>query len=180
MIQIAAYRGIGLISAGIKLATYSRYSHIGIYFSADMEVFECGRTHQIAAGNVIEAWQGGVKLSASLSERHTKGTPVDLFSFKTPLTERQEQLGAQFLIQQLGKPYDYINVVRFLPIVRALVPKPAPSVWTRSHVFCSELGLEFSIHAGRTLLERCDSWQVPPRDLPRSPLLMFDRTVFTA
>lgn len=177
MLQIAAYCGIGWVSKAIKLLTYSKYSHIGILFTEDMEVEVNGQEHCIKAGNVIEAWQGGVKLSASLGERHEKGTPIDLFDFKTPLNGLQERLAAQFLVSQIGKGYDYLNVLRFLPIVRMVFPHQLPSIWTRSKVFCSELALEAFADAGRAILERCNSWEVPPRDLPRSPVLMLSKSV---
>jgi uncharacterized protein YycO len=188
-LTIAGFRGIGWVSGLIRLATYSvalvggkevpGYSHIGILFTADMDVEVGGIVHCVKAGNVIEAWQGGVKLSASLGERHTPGTPVDLFEFKTPLTPAQERIAAQFLVSQIGKGYDYLNVLRFVPIVRFLFPKPSPSIWTRNHVFCSELALDGFADCGRALLDRCRAWQVPPRDVPRSPLLMFQKTVIT-
>ena len=172
MIYIAAYRGIGWVSKAIRLLTYSKYSHIGVLFTSDMEVEVAGKVHIIRAGNVIEAWQGGVRLSGSLLASHTPDTPVDMFEFKTPLSREQEMRAAQFLVSQLGKSYDYLNVLRFVPVVRWLFPHPMPSAWTRSRVFCSELAMEMSIEIGRPLLERCKPWEVPPRDPPRSPLLM--------
>ena len=179
MILVAQYRGIGWVSDAIKLLTYSVYSHSAILFTEDMEVEVLGSVHVIKAGNVIEAWQGGVRLSESLSASHTKGTVVDLFKFKTPLTPDEERRIAQFLVAQLGRKYDYLNVLRFVPIVRLLIPAPAPNFWTKSHVFCSELVLEALADAGRKLLDRCRYWEVPPRDPPRSPLLMTEKTIVT-
>ena len=107
------------------------------------------------------------------------GTRVDLFKFKTPLRPEVEQRVASFLVGHLGKKYDYINVLRFVPLVRLLIPRPAPSIWTREHVFCSELVLEAFADAGVKLLERCNFWEVPPRDPPRSPLLTTEKTITT-
>ena len=179
MILVAQFRGIGWVSDGIKLLTYSVYSHSAVLFTEDMDVEVHGSVHSIKAGNVIEAWQGGVRLSESLSASHTKGTVVDLFKFKTPLTPDEERRIAGFLVAQLGRKYDYLNVIRFVPIVRLLIPDPAPNFWTKSHVFCSELVLEALADAGRKLLDRCRYWEVPPRDVPRSPLLMTHGTVVT-
>ena len=178
-IEIAAFRGIGWVSDGIKLLTYSVYSHIGLVFTEDMEVEVNGAVHVIKAGNVIEAWQGGVRLAESVSTNHTKGTMVDIFKLKTPMRPEQSRRIASFLVGQIGKKYDYWNVARFIPVVRLFMPKPAPSIWTRSHVFCSELALEAFSDGGIQLLERCLYHEVPPRDVPRSPLLMTDRTVKT-
>jgi hypothetical protein len=179
MLQIAAYRGIGLVSDIIRLLTYSQYSHLAVFFTENMEVESCGKLHCIAAGSVIEAWKGGVRLANSLSENHTPGTKVDLFAFNPPLTAEQERRLAAFLLTQLGKPYDYINVLRFVPIVRLLIPGAAPGIWTRTHVFCSELVMEGCAAAGRHLLERCKPSEVPPRDPPRSPLLYLANGVVT-
>ena len=179
MLQIAAYQGIGWVSKAIKLLTYSKYSHIGILFTEDMDVEVDGKVHCIKAGNVIEAWQGGVRLAESVSTNHTKGTMVDIFKLKTPMRPEQSRRIASFLVGQIGKKYDYWNVARFIPVVRLFMPKPAPSIWTRSHVFCSELALEAFSDGGIQLLERCLYHEVPPRDVPRSPLLMTDRTVKT-
>lgn len=179
MLMVAGYRGIGLVSDLIKLLTYSSYSHLGVLFTEDMNVLVNGRYHFVAAGCVIEAWKGGVKISDSLGANHTHGTPVDLFAFKTPLTADQEQKMAAFLISQKGKGYDYWNVGRFVPILRLLFPKPEPNIYLRNHVFCSELVMEASIEIKTPLLERCKSWEVPPRDPPRSPLLRFVKSVTT-
>ena len=180
MLMVAGYRGIGWVSDLIKLLTYSKYSHLGVLFTEDMNVQVNGRWHFIAAGCVIEAWKGGVKISDSLGANHTHGTPVDLFAFKTPLTPEQEQRMAAFLISQKGKGYDYWNVGRFVPIVRLLFPKPEPNIYLRNHVFCSELVMESSIEIKTPLLERCKAWEVPPRDPPRSPLLRFVKSVVTS
>lgn len=179
MIRIAAYRGKSFVSDSIRLLTYSVYSHIALEFSEDMEVDVGGKLHVIHAGNVIEAWSGGVRLVANLSEQHTPGTVVDLFCLKTPATEIQNQRLASFLLSQLGKRYDYWNVLRFVPLVRLVMPDPAPSVWTRNHVFCSELALEAFADAGIYLLERCKYWEIPPRDPPRSPLLYLQGSIVT-
>lgn len=179
MIQIAAYKGKSFISRMIRLLTYSEYSHIAIRFMVDMEVEYSGGLRVIAAGNVIEAWSGGVRLAKDISAQHTPGTAVDLYEFKTPLTTDQATYMARFLVSQLGKPYDYPNVLRFVPVVRALLPTPPAYSWNRTHVFCSELAIQAGAEAGRPLLERCKAWEVPPRDPPRSPALMFSKTLIT-
>ncbi|MDE2100612.1 MAG: hypothetical protein KGL39_25435 [Patescibacteria group bacterium] len=175
MIRIAAFKGIGWISDGIKLLTYSEYSHIALLFDEEFHV--AGR--HIQKGDVIEAWQGGVKHAKSLSENHTKGTPVDIFSFRKPLTNVEAREAAEYFASNIGKKYDYINIVRFVPIVRVIIPKPAPNSWTRQHVFCSELAVQGFAHAQRPLFERCKAWEIPPRDIPRLTLLRHDKTIVT-
>lgn len=178
-ILVANYRGISLVSDAIRLLTYSIYSHSAAYFDADMEVTVDGKKHYLPAGTTIEAWSGGVKCADSLSQNHTQRTQVDLFATKTPLKPEQEQLIAAFLIRNIGKKYAYLNVARFVPIVRLIVSKPLPYSYDRKHVFCSELVLEGFKAGGVSLLERCEFWEVPPRDLPRSALLYFKKTVYT-
>jgi uncharacterized protein YycO len=122
--------------------------------------------------NIIEAWQGGVRLAKNISEAHTPHTKVDIFSYVEPLSQEQEIVATKFLVAQLGKNYDYEAIVRFLtrePINR----------WNKSKWFCSELAFEASLVAGRRLLENCAAWEIPPRDIPRSPLLRLDRSEWT-
>lgn len=164
MIQIAAYRGTSLISRLIRWQTRSVYSHIGILFTEAMTVKLANGTHIIPAGAVIEAWQGGVRMSRSLSASHEPGTLVDLFEFVTPLDETETMRAARFLCAQLGKPYDYAAIVRFLT-------RDPENHWNKSKWFCSELAVETFFTVGRNLLERCSAWEIPPRDVPRSPLL---------
>ncbi|MDE2097618.1 MAG: hypothetical protein KGL39_10255 [Patescibacteria group bacterium] len=178
-IKFACYRGIGWISEGIKMLTYSQFSHIGILFSEDLTVDVNGKQHFIAAGNVIEAWQGGVKLSESLSSRHTKNTPVDLFSYEHELNRMEEYEAGKFLVRNLGKKYAYLNVAYFIPIVRVLFPNPPDRWYDRTHVFCSELAVELSFHINRPLFKRCKAFEIPPRDIPRNPLLRYEKTVYT-
>lgn len=175
----AAYVGKSAVSEAIKLITYSKYSHTAAYFDSDMEVEVGNATHFIAKGSVIEAWKGGVKLSSSLSERHTRGTQVDLFAFKEPLRPEQEKRMAAYLIRHIGVGYAYSNVARFVPIVRIFVPDPPSQLQARSKVYCTQLFLESCNAADRYPLERCEPWEVPPRDPPRSPMFKFVRTYYT-
>ena len=173
MITIAGYKGTSFISKAIRLLTYSCYSHTAAHFTEDMEVEISGAVYIIPKGSVIEAWSGGVRLVDSLSAQHTPGTPVDLFSFREPLTKEQEQRMAACLMRHALKktPYSYVSVLRFVPIVRLLFPTPPVNSYLRKHIFCSELVMEATIEAGTPLLERCPSWEIPPRDPPRSPLV---------
>jgi uncharacterized protein YycO len=164
MIQICAYQGTSLISRLIRWQTRSRYSHIATRFTADKWVKLGDSEKYVHAGNVIEAWEGGVRLAGNISTSHTPGTRVDLFEFAAPLTATEEQAVARFLVRQLGKGYDYLAIVRF--ITREPVNR-----WQKSRWFCSELVFEACLTAGRNLLERCAAWEMPPRDIPRSPLL---------
>lgn len=179
MIQLAQYRGKSKVSRAIRMLTYSIYSHTAIRFVNDLHVETEGREYFVRAGSVIEAWTGGVRMVSSLDAQHTPGTGVDLYELRTPLSLEQEQRLAAFLLTQVGKPYDYLNVLRFVPIVHALFPKPAPEIWNRQHVFCSELAFRAFLQLQILLLERIAAWKVFPGLLSYSPLLKHTDTHIT-
>jgi hypothetical protein len=179
-IQIAQYQGKSLLSDIIRWLTYSCYSHSSILFTKDVEVDVNGKMHLIPAGSVFEAWKTGVRLTESINEYHCPSTRVDLFEFKHPLTDEQVKTVTRCLIQHLGTKYSWWNVCRFVPLIRLLLPQPMPFQYTRKHVYCSELVCESLAAAGVLLLERCKFFEVPPRDIARSPLLYLKKTVYTA
>lgn len=171
MIQVLGYKGTSKLSLAIRLLTYSEYSHIALQFTEELEVEFRNKIVIIPAGTVFEAWAGGVRMAATASENHKERTRVDAFQLIQPLSRLKEKQVARFLLGNVGKAYDYLNVIRFLPIVRLIVPRPASMFHNRNHVFCSELALEAFATVNRPLLVRCNNWEVPPRDPPRSPLL---------
>ena len=169
MIQLCAFQGKSLISRLIRFQTRSVYSHIAIRFTDSMLVktpLQYGRTLavEIEAGNVIEAWNGGVRKADSISASHTPHTKVDLFELKSPLSSGSTKIFSQFLCAQLGKPYDYMAIIRFLT-------REPENRWRKDKWFCSELAFEACLVAGRELLANCPAWKVPPAWIPMSPLL---------
>jgi hypothetical protein len=165
MIQILAYRGRSFVSKLIRWQTRSVYSHIAVRFTEDMWVKLGTRDKYIHAGNVIEAWtKGGVSLHHDISTVHTPGTRVDVFEFDPPLSEAEENTIAGFLVKQLGKAYDFHAIVHFLT-------REPLDHWRKQKWFCSELAFEACLTGGKRLLERCSAWEIPPRDIPRSPIL---------
>lgn len=137
------------------------------------ERFGKARQFYLEPGNVIEAWKGGVRLAASISASHTPHTKVDVFEFKTPLCSGSTKLMAQFLCAQIGKPYDYLSIIRFLT-------REPDNRWNMSKWFCSCLAFEAALTAGRELLERTPAWKVPPAWIPMSPLLRFVSSEWTS
>lgn len=173
MLQLAAYQGKSLFpSRMIRWQTDSVYSHIAVLFTEKLTVRTSGRFVFFEPGNVIEAWKGGVRKTESLSAAHEPGTPVDLFSFKTPLRPAEELAAAQFLCAQLGRDYDYRAIFRFL--TREPMEKSDKTKW-----FCSELAFQMSVLITRPLLERVEAWRIRPCDVPRSPLLKFESSLVT-
>lgn len=177
--QIALYRGVSPISLAIRWITRSCYSHAAFVFdggtaSAVNEWLANGgsitRLASHSAGTCIEAWKGGVRCSPSISTMHTVDTLVDLFSFVDPLQSEDECALVGKLNEQIGDPYSYMNVLRFL----TRRPGNLDGSW-----FCSELVFEDCRTIGCELLSQVEAWQVPPNWLAMSPRLKFLRTVAT-
>ncbi|MEW6306060.1 MAG: hypothetical protein AB1705_21495 [Verrucomicrobiota bacterium] len=136
-----------MIGRLIRWQTRSPYSHASI-------VFEGGR--------VIESREFiGVRQLASLQPQ--PGERIDLY--RVPLTGDQCEAIRAFLYAQLGKPYDYTSVLRF--ISRRKASRESGHRW-----FCSELVFAAFHHAGVRLLDRVEPWAVSPGLLSLSPLLV--------
>lgn len=161
-IQVLSYKGKSFISKLIEWQTRSPYSHIAMRFTEAVWVKHGEAEKYINAGNVIEAWTGSVRLVDNISSQHTPFTPVDVFEFVPALTRKEESVMASFLVRQLGKPYDYVAICRF-------ITREPVNHWVKDKWFCSELIFEAALTAGRHLLERVAAWQVSPRDLVLSP-----------
>ena len=145
--MIGLYKGKSLLSRAIQWQTRSEYSHASWIFDN-----QC----------VIEAWQGGVRKTPHFCCGHTPGTVIELWDFVDPLTETERAQIARFLLAQVGHPYDYFGVLKFVSRRRAR----SDEAW-----FCSELVFEACLSAGRRLLNGVESWQVYPGMLPMSPML---------
>lgn len=188
--KIALYRGKSLVSLMIRWITRSPYSHAA--FALDgrsrfvlARLYEEGKAGKLApfawptnplarigahAGPVVEAWSGGVRASGGLSTLHTPGTHVDLFKFKKPLDEDEERKLLLLIEGDVGDPYSYWNVLRF--ITRR--PGSEDGSW-----FCSELVFQRCKDIGRELLARKEAWAVPPDWLQMPTELEFDQQIIT-
>ena len=135
-------------------------------------MFQCRGKYSHASitlsdGRTIESREFiGVHCLPELKAR--KGETIDIFDVF--LSERQEEEIAHFLIAQLGKPYDYLSICRF--ITREPVPH-----WERKSWFCSELSFEAFRTGGIELLKNIAAWAVSPELLGLSPLLKFRRRI---
>lgn len=148
--RIALYQGTSVISRLIRWQTRSVYSHAA---------FVCDD------GRVIEAWQPCVRVVRGLSAQHRPGTVVDLFEFVAPLSAAEKSLIYGYAMCDLGTPYDYGAVLRF-------VTRKPEGERSRAKLFCSEQVFSRCALAGRVLLERTEAWRVPPDWIARSPLLL--------
>jgi len=151
---IAAYRGKSWISKAICWQTRGVYSHVAIS----------------TRKGIVEAWHSPAKVRVinSWSEGHEPGTEVDLFIVYC--TAYQEKIITDFLLDQVGKKYDFVGVMRFM----SRRNKDNPDKW-----FCSELVFAAFAAAGINLLERIKAYQVAPVTLVTSPELRFCRQITT-
>jgi len=137
---VALHRGEGWIARAIRWQTRSVYSHASIVLED--------------SGSVIEAREFQGVRRISWKEVMASGERMDLFRVKG-LTPEAEAVVLQFLWEQMGKPYDYTMVARF--ISRRQAAREESGKW-----FCSELVFAALAKAGVKLLERIEPWAVSP------------------
>jgi uncharacterized protein YycO len=143
--KILLFRGRGLISALIRWQTRSCYSHAAL-------LLPDGET-------IVEAWQGaGVRIKRKFRD----WSNVD--SFDVHMTTHQWGRVMDFAVSQIGKPYDYRQVIRFVTRTRS---KP------NDRWFCSELVAAAFNHAGMPLLHRIIPSNVSPALLALSPRMVW-------
>jgi uncharacterized protein YycO len=147
---IALYKGRSALSRIIEFRTWSPYSHAA-WVDEDL-------------GQVIETWEGGVGVSKTLGERHAKGTRVDLFSVTGETREARVAIRT-WLMNQVGKPYDYWALLGFLA--------RSKSMESQAKWFCSELVFQAYASCGIELLARVPAAKVDPGLPSYSPLLIY-------
>lgn len=143
--KILLFKGQGAISNLIKWQTNGNYSHAAI---------------QLPSGRIIEAWHkpAKVRLRGPLqSWANAEAYDVD------GMTAEQWAKAIAWAEKQIGKPYDFGGVARFVTRWR----KPQDEKW-----FCSELVFQAVLEGGVKLLERIQCSQVSPTVLSFSPLLV--------
>ena len=147
MIRIAQYKGKSLTSKIIKFKTRGVYSHTAIMLDDN---------------KIVEAWQGSneVRIIESLSDGHKPGTEVDIYYLDA--TQSQQVLFVEFVMEQLGKKYDYLGILGFV-FNRNFHGQDS---W-----FCSELFMAACVYAGIVVLKNTESWQASPSLITKSPKL---------
>jgi len=150
---IALYKGRSRFSRIIRLITRGPYSHAA-WICRD--------------GSVIEAWSGwGVRHVAHLGALHQVGTQVDIYDIPSLSHDQQTRIET-WLITQLGKPYDWPAVLRFLPLPWR--NRDRESSASQGSWFCSELVAAACEAAGLRLLA-VHPYMISPSMLAASPLL---------
>ena len=156
-VQAALFEGRSWVSRAIRWQTRSRFSHFGWWLSETREI--------------IEAWHVGGVRRGSIDEVHTPGTTVKVFNIKHPLwDERAMRHVVDFCMAEIGKPYDFRSVFRFLSRRDAV---------HRNGWFCSALGMASTRNTGVDLLLHIPPEHVSPGVLSYSPLLQFDHEFTT-
>lgn len=177
--QIALYKGTSFISRLIRWFTRSQYSHAAFLLDVPAGAAllrmqargeRMGKLKGHTAGSVIEAWQGGVKISKSLSTLHTPGTNVDVCSYLSPLSANEEEKLLRFLKGDIGLDYDYWDIVCF-------VTRQRGSPGRRR--FCSLLVTMRSADVHRPLFRKTEPWRVPPDWLGRTRMLKDEYSTVT-
>jgi hypothetical protein len=137
-----------------------------------------GLVVQVGSGEAFlyEAVEGtGVRVMPVQERRLQAGEVCDLYAVEgLEQTIPGSLLG--FLTLQLGKPYDYRMVVRFVPLLFDLLPwvnerRQRATRRSAGRWFCSELVFAALEKAKVSLFARTLPWQVSPDFLSRSPLL---------
>ena len=140
--RILLFKGRGLVSWLIRWQTRSEYSHSAL---------------MLHDGSIIEAWMTkGVR-------QHWLNDWCDIDVFDVHgITQEQWQAAIGYARAQIGKPYDWLAIIRFLSRFR----QPDDERW-----FCSELVFKAMEVAGVKLLRNVRAGEVSPGMLARSPHL---------
>lgn len=145
--MIAAYKGTSSRSKITRFVNWSDYSHISW---VDPHGWE------------IEAMSGGVRMRSTAHSDHTPGTEVEIYDVE--LTAEELDGIREFLINQIGKRYDYLGLLHF-------VTRRPEYAHDQDRWFCSELVFAAFAAVGKPLLCRIPAYKVYPGMLIYSPLL---------
>lgn len=149
-LRVVFFRGRGPFAALIRWFTRGNYAHVGILDRSTNIIYEAREFRGVVASH------HGVRVA-----------PGALYRFANPLTAEEEEKVLAFLIEQLGKRYDYLSVLMF--VLR--LPFGPRDRW-----FCSELVAEALLFAGRVLLF-ADSAELAPEHLSWSKELELEHHI---
>ena len=156
MVLIQMHKGTSLVSRLIRWFSRSTYSHVSLWF-VDLT--------DPRGGFVLESIEpNGVRHVPAIWYREARRDGrITLYAFREPLTVEERIRMESFIRREMGQPYDWAGVFRFVTRRR-----PAhDEKW-----FCSELVAHAAAHAWRPLFVNTEPWEVQPGDIPRSPLLV--------
>jgi len=149
--QVLLYQGLSIVSKLIRLQTRSKFSHAAV---------------RLTDGSVVESWASdGVRHMKTALDGHHPATIISIFHVDG---DYSPELVEKFLLDQVGKKYDFRSVFRFMSR-RDASTDPGP--W-----FCSELVIAAFRAGGLDLLHGPAS-HISPRDVGLSPFLSKITTV---
>ena len=163
--KILSYRGVSLLSKGIRAFTWGEYSHIA---------------WPLFSGNIIEAWKGGIRITQHPFTGHSRRTRVwlhDVIDFdesKRPAVEG-------FLLSQVGKGYDYSGILRFM---RRRDPRRWRDMTAKdvdpadvNRWICSSIGA-YALARYERPLQDLPWWRMSPRLVVASPRVGLGTEIF--
>lgn len=146
MLRVGLHKSVGLVSTLIKWQSRSVYSHASLILPDD---------------TILESMQGqGVVHNRSLISCADTTDVCEVVGLASVHAAAQ-----RFAEAQLGKPYDYTMVARF--VSRRPETRKSSGKW-----FCSELVFASFASAGLPLLRDTEAWEVSPGLLAKSPYLV--------
>lgn len=138
--QLLFHRDTGIVSGIVKRFTRSPYSHVSVWFPDRMVGYESAPFHGV---------------------RRFLVRPGNVDAFQAPVDERAAVIFAE---EQLGKGYDWGNVLRFAYFS---APQTRQSRKASNRWFCAELVEVICEQGGLDLLQG-NPWEHSPRDLALS------------
>jgi uncharacterized protein YycO len=159
--DLLLFRGNGLFSILVRLLTRSPYSHAGLVYTFEGNVY------------CIEAVGAGVRLIrvSELVRRYHGG--IDHFALPEA-QDTQRRRAVSFAFRQLGKLYNTLGIVRYT--VALLLDRKGYSKRT-GEWFCSELVAAAYAHQGYDLVSNDEDAYTSPSDLATSPRVQLVCTI---
>lgn len=151
-VHVLAHHGTGWVSRAIQFQTRSLWNHISLRI--DGLVYEAIEGVGVRVRTTHDIAQAFTSRQETIQPLRVEGLPDDA-----------PDLLKAFLRAQLGKPYDYVMVLRFLSRVQRQ-SDAAQAKW-----FCSELVCAALQQVGVSLFRDTSPWEVSPGLLVRSPML---------
>ncbi len=147
--KFIVFRSNSFISKVIRWQTRGNWSHVACLFSD---------------GVVIESREfKGVRKLNSLAEAQSVGDTVQVLTLSCK--PEQEEKMRRFAESQLGRPYDYLGILRFL------TRTPDTDQYLNRDWFCSGFAFEVAKMGGIELFRDTEEWEVSPEMFARSAVL---------
>ncbi len=161
--KLVFYHGTNLVSRAIQWVTRGWWNHVAILDDAEDTLYEAREIHRDASGRFASGVTRYPWRPLDLA-----GEARSVFSLR-PGIGLDETAVRRFMQGELGCPYDYLMVLRFLS-------RRGPSRGSERKWFCSEFAYEAFRRGGVELFRGTRAYEVDPERLSRSPLLVVQPT----